>query len=152
MSLHFSPRAGSGTRRVRWQAGWFLIVPGALIYLSCLIRFLLAGGTPAIFFTRPLRFLIGEEPKALVADGLYRYTRNPMYVGVLLAVIGQAILYVIHEARHLRHGGGPLLPPGSRFFWKNRTCENKTGNLTSNIAVRFPAGDYFEASPCVISI
>ncbi len=77
----------------RWDAGWLLIAPGILIYLMCLIRFLSAGGTPAIFFTRPLRFLIGQEPRALVADGLYRFSRNPMYVGVVLAVFGQAILY-----------------------------------------------------------
>lgn len=76
----------------RWDAGWFLIVPGVLIYALCLIRFLAAGGTPAIFFTRHLRFLIGEEPHALVSTGLYRFSRNPMYVGVLLAVFGQAIL------------------------------------------------------------
>ncbi len=76
-----------------WDAGWVLIAPGAIAYLLCLVRFLAAGGTPAIFFTRPLRFLIGEEPAALVAGSLYRYSRNPMYLGVLLAVFGQAVLF-----------------------------------------------------------
>jgi protein-S-isoprenylcysteine O-methyltransferase Ste14 len=73
-------------------AGWLLIVPGILIYAHCLIRFFAAGGTPAIFFTRPLRFLIGETPNALVSEGLYRYSRNPMYVGVLLTVLGKGLL------------------------------------------------------------
>lgn len=77
----------------RWYAGWLMIAPGIGIYLLCLARFLAAGGTPAIFFTRPLRFLIGEEPRAFVADGLYRFSRNPMYVGVLMTVFGQAILF-----------------------------------------------------------
>jgi protein-S-isoprenylcysteine O-methyltransferase Ste14 len=75
------------------DAGWLSIVAGMLIYAHCLIRFLAAGGTPAIFFARPLRFLIGEEPPGLVSGGLYRFSRNPMYVGVLLVVFGQAILF-----------------------------------------------------------
>ena len=76
-----------------WHVGWVLVVAGTLIYVLCLIRFLIAGGTPAIFFTRHIRFLIGEEPDGLVSTGLYRFSRNPMYVGVLLVIIGQAILY-----------------------------------------------------------
>jgi protein-S-isoprenylcysteine O-methyltransferase Ste14 len=33
-----------------------------------------------------------DPPKTLVVRGLYRYVRNPMYVGVLLIVLGEAIL------------------------------------------------------------
>lgn len=76
-----------------WQTGWPITGTGALIYLLCLLRFLVAGGTPAIFFTRPLRHVLGQEPAGLVSAGLYRYSRNPMYVGVLLAVLGQAVLF-----------------------------------------------------------
>jgi protein-S-isoprenylcysteine O-methyltransferase Ste14 len=76
-----------------WNAGWVLIAAGTLAYLLCLLRFLLAGGTPAIFFTRPLRLLIGEEPGELVAGGLYRFSRNPMYVAVLMVIFGQAVLF-----------------------------------------------------------
>ena len=75
-----------------WQAGWLLIAAGAIVYTLCLIRFLAASGTPAIFFTHRLRFLLGEEPKGLVSTGLYRFSRNPMYVGVLMAIIGRAIV------------------------------------------------------------
>ena len=74
------------------DVGWLLIVTGALIYLLCLMRFLASGGTPAIFFTRRLRSLLGEEPTSLVSDGLYRFSRNPMYVGVLMVIFGQAVL------------------------------------------------------------
>ncbi len=88
---YFLPRWVGYHPAVRF-AGWFLIAPGILIYTLCLIRFLAAGGTPAIFFTRPLRFLIGETPNALVAEGLYRYSRNPMYVGVLLTIFGQGLV------------------------------------------------------------
>ena len=77
----------------RSDFGWLLVVPGVLIYFLCLVRFCASGGTPAIFFTRHLRLLIGEEPRALVSGGLYRFSRNPMYVGVLLCVFGQAVLF-----------------------------------------------------------
>jgi protein-S-isoprenylcysteine O-methyltransferase Ste14 len=76
-----------------WDLGWAPIAAGTIVYALCLLRFLAAGGTPAIFFTRPLRFLLGEEPEGLVSGGLYRFSRNPMYVGVLLAIVGQAVLF-----------------------------------------------------------
>jgi protein-S-isoprenylcysteine O-methyltransferase Ste14 len=76
-----------------WSLGWILFAIGALIYLRCLVDFLRAGGTPAVFFTRPMRAVIGEEPRQIVRSGLYRYSRNPMYVGVLTAIAGQAIVY-----------------------------------------------------------
>jgi protein-S-isoprenylcysteine O-methyltransferase Ste14 len=34
-----------------------------------------------------------DPPKTLVVRGLYRYVRNPMYIGVLLIVLGEAILF-----------------------------------------------------------
>jgi protein-S-isoprenylcysteine O-methyltransferase Ste14 len=92
----FLPRAidpGAQLRGGIWEAGWLLVAAGTLIYALCLIRFLIAGGTPAIYFTRRLRALIGEEPAGLVSGGPYRYSRNPMYVGVLLVVFGQAVLF-----------------------------------------------------------
>lgn len=75
------------------QFGWVLIGAGMLLYVCCFLLFLAAGGTPTIFFTRHLRFLLGEEPAPVVSAGPYRHSRNPMYAGVLLAIAGQAILF-----------------------------------------------------------
>ena len=110
-----------------WNAGWLVSVVGAIGYVLCFLHFLASGGTPAIFFTRPVRFLIGEEPGRLVQGGLYRVTRNPMYVSVLLVIFGQAlrfaswpiaeygllvwlgfhIVVVLLEEPHLREQRGP---------------------------------------------
>lgn len=81
------PHAGA------WAAGWLAVFAGAVIYLMCLLEFMSAGGTPAIFFTRAFRFLIGEEPRTLIQSGLYSRTRNPMYLSVMLAVAGQALAF-----------------------------------------------------------
>jgi len=65
-------------------AGWMglvLIVCGAAVYFLCLFEFMRAKGTPA-----PI-----DPPKELVVRGLYRYTRNPMYAGVLCLILGQAV-------------------------------------------------------------
>jgi protein-S-isoprenylcysteine O-methyltransferase Ste14 len=64
-------------------AGSPVLVAGVAIYCWCAWSFVQALGTPA-----PI-----DPPKHLVARGLYRRVRNPMYLGVLLAVVGQAILF-----------------------------------------------------------
>ena len=64
-------------------AGLILLALGALGLLDSFARFALQGeGTPAPVF--PTRHL--------VVSGLYRYVRNPMYVSVVSAILGQAIL------------------------------------------------------------
>jgi len=73
--------------------GSFVVALGAVIYLACLLSFLQSCGTPAPFFLRHLQPAIGREPSKVVRDGLYRYSRNPMYVGVVLLIFGQAILF-----------------------------------------------------------
>lgn len=78
---------------VSW-AGWPVLAAGVLLYLWSALEFYRRGrGTPAIFFTRHLRFLIGEEPARPVSDGLYRVSRNPMYIGMVLTVAGQGFLW-----------------------------------------------------------
>lgn len=57
---------------------------GGAIYAWCVWDFARFGrGTPA-----PI-----DAPKRLVVRGLYRYTRNPMYLGVLSVILGWAVLF-----------------------------------------------------------
>jgi protein-S-isoprenylcysteine O-methyltransferase Ste14 len=73
-----------------WQA--IAAVPLALgltIYLRRLWEFARRGrGIPA-----PV-----DHPKTLVVTGLYRHVRNPMYLGVLLFLLGQSLFF---ESSHV---------------------------------------------------
>ena len=60
------------------------VLIGAAIYCWCAWDFTFAGrGTPAPF----------DPPKELVVRGLYRYVRNPIYVGILSILLGEAFLF-----------------------------------------------------------
>lgn len=62
--------------------GLVLILLGLVIALYCVYRFIIDGlGTLS-----PV-----HRTKALVVKGLYKYSRNPMYVGMLLVLIGEVL-------------------------------------------------------------
>lgn len=64
--------------------GALLIIAGLVLLIDCFVRFALKGrGTPAPF----------APTQELVVDGAYRYVRNPMYLGVLLAIVGQMLVF-----------------------------------------------------------
>ena len=63
--------------------GAVLVVAGVGVLVHAFVRFVVEGtGTPA-----PV-----APTERLVVGGLYRYVRNPMYLAVLAAVVGQALL------------------------------------------------------------
>ncbi len=65
-------------------AGLAPLLLGAGVSLWCVKDFIVRGkGTPAPF----------DPPTQLVVHGLYRYVRNPMYVGLFLVLVGEAVLY-----------------------------------------------------------
>jgi len=67
----------------RW-IGATLIVAGFAVLVDSFARFAIQGrGTPA-----PV-----APTKTLVVSGLYRHVRNPMYLGVVGALLGQALLF-----------------------------------------------------------
>jgi protein-S-isoprenylcysteine O-methyltransferase Ste14 len=92
--------------------GLIVLAMGTLILLWCVIEFYRRGkGTLAPW----------APPVHLVTSGLYRYTRNPMYVGVLLVLAGwasafQSLILLVYAVAvavgfHLRviHGEEPAL-------------------------------------------
>jgi protein-S-isoprenylcysteine O-methyltransferase Ste14 len=64
--------------------GILVILLGAAIYFRCAWEFAVRGlGTPA-----PI-----APTKFLVTTALHRYVRNPMYIGVLSVLLGEALLF-----------------------------------------------------------
>jgi len=60
------------------------ILVGSATYILCAWDFAVNGkGTPA-----PI-----DPPKNLVVSGLYRYTRNPMYQGVIMLLVAESMLF-----------------------------------------------------------
>jgi protein-S-isoprenylcysteine O-methyltransferase Ste14 len=72
-------------------APWPAALPGALtsilgvlIFILCTRDFARFGrGTPAVW----------DPPEIFVSRGLYRLVRNPMYLGMMLIVIGEACFF-----------------------------------------------------------
>jgi protein-S-isoprenylcysteine O-methyltransferase Ste14 len=63
--------------------GGVVLAIGAALVLETTTRFALQGrGTPAPW----------APPERFVVRGSYRFTRNPMYVGVIALIVGQALL------------------------------------------------------------
>lgn len=63
--------------------GGVLVASGGAVLVDAFARFVVEGlGTPA-----PV-----APPERLVVGGLYRHVRNPMYLAVETAIIGQALL------------------------------------------------------------
>ncbi|SDQ63332.1 methyltransferase family protein [Natronobacterium texcoconense] len=74
------PRLPIGSDVAR-PLGTASLLSGIALYLHTTVQFGEGNGTPS-----PT-----DEPDELVTSGVYSYTRNPMYVGVLLVIVGQAL-------------------------------------------------------------
>ena len=75
---------GPSTTRQMIVPGAALLAIGCALLLWCVRDFFVSGrGTLAPW----------DPPRHLVVVGLYRFTRNPMYVAVLTIIAGWAVLY-----------------------------------------------------------
>lgn len=78
---HVRPPLIIGAERA---VGGVILALATLALVECFARFALVGrGTPA-----PI-----VPTDTLVVSGLYKHTRNPMYVAVVAAIVGQALLF-----------------------------------------------------------
>ncbi|MFG1932115.1 methyltransferase family protein [Mycobacterium sp. NPDC048908] len=68
---------------LRVVLGVALIVLGLIPPIHAFSQFAMAGGTP----------MPAAPPDRLVLTGFNRFVRNPMYVGLLTAILGQALLF-----------------------------------------------------------
>jgi protein-S-isoprenylcysteine O-methyltransferase Ste14 len=68
---------------LRVVLGVVLIVGGLIPPVHAFIQFAKAGGTP----------MPAAPTERLVVTGFNRFVRNPMYVGLLTAILGQALLF-----------------------------------------------------------
>jgi protein-S-isoprenylcysteine O-methyltransferase Ste14 len=69
---------------VRLAAGVVLLALAVLVLVRAFARFVVeGGGTPA-----PV-----APTERLVVGGAYRFVRNPMYLAVITAVLGQAMVF-----------------------------------------------------------
>ena len=104
-----------------------LLIPGIALLLWCVRDFLVIGkGTLAPW----------DAPRSLVSSGAYRFSRNPMYVGVSLILLGWAMAFrssglllyalIVMLAFHLRvvFGEEP---------WLARTHERKWNDYRSRV-------------------
>jgi protein-S-isoprenylcysteine O-methyltransferase Ste14 len=63
--------------------GFIPLAVGLAIYVACAWRFAAEGlGTPAPW----------DPPRQLVTGGLFRWTRNPFYVGIVTMLVAEAAL------------------------------------------------------------
>ena len=64
--------------------GLLPILAGSLVSLRCFFDFFLVGkGTP----------VPTDPPQKLVVVGLYQISRNPIYVGILIILMGEAVVF-----------------------------------------------------------
>jgi len=87
--------------------GWALIVVGLFPLLESIGRFVVIGrGT-----------LVPTVPtERLVVSGLYRFVRNPMYLGVGLALAGEALLFSSSRIVIELSVAGALMDTFVRFY------------------------------------
>lgn len=111
----------------RWEAdeqpaalkvvGVLLLLAGGALVLETTTRFALQGrGTPAPW----------APPERFVERGSYRFVRSPMYLGVILLVVGQALL-LGQEVLYLWAAGAWLMFTAFLVFYEEPGLRRRFG-------------------------
>lgn len=107
---------------VRWPPVWSgSTVPGLVVVVLAV----LLGIAAALEFLRAKTTIIPrEDPSALITGGIYRLTRNPIYLADLLFLLGASIFW----------GSVPglLLVPALGWLLQRRFIEGEEARLTES--------------------
>ena len=80
-----------------------ILLVGSLILINPVFKFIKSKTT-----VNPVKF---KKVNKLVTSGIYKYSRNPMYLGMILIIISTSIYYLNYYS---------LVTPFIFYFWINR--------------------------------
>jgi len=85
------------------EISFFMLSLGILIFINPVLKFIKSKTT-----INPIQF---EETNKLVTSGIFKYSRNPMYLGMLMIIISTSIFYLNIYS---------MLTPFLFIFWINK--------------------------------
>ena len=85
------------------EISFFILSLGILVFISPVLKFIKSKTT-----INPIQF---EETNRLVTSGIFKYSRNPMYLGMLMIIISTSIFYLNIYS---------ILTPFLFVFWINK--------------------------------
>lgn len=128
--------AGGGMWLIAWfTPAWRFVLPGRLVMtaVACVAGVTIAGS--GVWSFRHAETTINpmkpESSSALVASGIYRWTRNPMYLGLLWILLGWGI--------YLSNAPAYLVLPGFVLYMNRFQIEPEERALTRIFGPAFAA-------------
>ena len=85
------------------EISFFILSLGILIFINPVLKFIKSKTT-----INPIQF---DETNKLVTSGIFKYSRNPMYLGMLMIIISTSIFYLNIYS---------ILTPFLFIFWINK--------------------------------
>ena len=85
------------------EISFFILSLGIIIFINPVLKFIKSKTT-----INPIQF---EETNRLVTSGIFKYSRNPMYLGMLMIIISTSIFYLNIYS---------ILTPFLFVFWINK--------------------------------
>ena len=85
------------------EISFFILSLGILVFINPVLKFIKSKTT-----INPIQF---EETNRLVTSGIFKYSRNPMYLGMLMIIISTSIFYLNIYS---------MLTPFLFIFWINK--------------------------------
>ena len=87
----------------KYSTSVLILLVGSLILINPVFKFIKSKTT-----VNPVKF---KKVNKLVTSGIYKYSRNPMYLGMILIIISTSIFYLNYYS---------LVTPFIFYFWINR--------------------------------